>query len=298
MSNSHYNEMWHLAQHEMELLALCDYERQNQDVDTTAAAFAAANANSEWASCVDNKSLMQASTYEFYLKYICLANRLEEVYDKMIQPQKRELVRNLLDACLGRVIELKHDLVNIDLMEFSYNDAIVDRLKLTPIDTELKVPRYFLRERRQEIEYRNKTMHDILVKLGWVEENPIFEQITEVEAIRLIQMHERARQGRLRAHFMKEIRMLKEKGKSEEKDKDRTDTGLMAAMKIQKMWRGHTDRRKTRRRKLDEMILIGMVPPTSQVLKSRAEKTENLNQVFAISKQKYFKKLLKFCIFF
>ncbi|XP_023297854.2 dynein regulatory complex protein 11 [Lucilia cuprina] len=279
MSNNHYNDVWHLAQQELELLALCDYERQNQDIDTTVAAFAAANADSELAYG-DTKSLMQASTYEFYLKYICLANRLEDVYDKMIQPQKRQLIRNLLDATLGRVIELKHDLVNIDVMEFSYNDAIIERLKLTPIDTELRIPRYFLRERRKEIEQRNKTMHDILVKLGWVEENPIVEQISEIEAIRLIQMHERARQGRLRAHFMKEIRMLKEKGKTEEKDKDRADSGLMAAMKIQKMWRGHTARRKTRRRKLDEMILIGMVPPPSQVVKARAEKVEKLNEIF------------------
>lgn len=278
MSNNHYNEIWHLTQHEIELLTISDFERQNQDVDTTVAAYAAANAGTDLA-CGDTKSLMQASTYEFYLKYICLANKLEEVYDKMVQPQKRLLIRNILDACLGRIIELKHDLVNIDLMEFSYNDTVIERLKLTPTDTELRVPRYFLRERRAEIEHRNKTMHEILVKLGWVEENPVMEQMTEIEAIRLIQMHERARQGRLRAHFMKEIRMLKEKGKNEEKDKSGNDSGLMAAMKIQKMWRGHTDRRKTRRRKLDEMILIGMVPAPASVLKGRAEKLEALNQV-------------------
>lgn len=278
MSNNYYNESWHLAQHELELLTLCDLERQNQDVETTVALFSAANADKNLVFA-DSKALMQASTYEFYVKYICLANRLEDVYDKMIQPQKRQLIRNLLDATLGRIIELKHDLVSIDLMEFSYNDAIIDSLKLTPVDTELRIPRYFQRERRSEIEGRNKTMHDILVKLGWLEENPVKEQMTEIEAIRLIQMHERARQGRLRAHFMKEIRMLKEKGKAEEKDKDRSDSGLMAAMKIQKMWRGHTARRKTRRRKLDEMILIGMVPPPLQVLKTRMEENEKLNKV-------------------
>ncbi|XP_061393695.1 dynein regulatory complex protein 11-like [Musca vetustissima] len=278
MSNSYYNEIWHLSQHELELLAIEDFQRQNQDVETTIAAQGGTDLVVLDES--SRKAIVQATTYEFYLKYICIANRLEEVYDKMIQPQKRQLIRNILNACLGRIIELKHDLVNIDLMEFSYNDAVVERLKLTPIDTELRVPRYFLRERRKEIEQRNKTMHDILVKLGWVEENPVVEQITEIEAIRLIQMHERARQGRLRAHFMKEIRMLKEKGKNEEKDKDRNDAGLLAAMKIQKMWRGHTDRRKTRRRKLDEMILIGMVPPPPSVLKARAEKVEKLNEIY------------------
>lgn len=59
------------------------------------------------------------------------------------------------------------------------------------------------------------------------------------------------------AQFMKEIRQLKEKGKPDGmKDAD----GLVAAMRIQKVWRGFAERRKTRRGKLEEMYLIGMVP--------------------------------------
>lgn len=279
MSNSYFNEIWHLAQLDCDVLAGVDYERQNQDVEATVSALAIAASITSGAT-IDKRVLLQSSTYEFYLRYICIANKLEEVYDKMIQPQKRLLVRKLLDACLGRVIELKHDLVNIDLMEFSYNDTVIERLQLTPMDTELHIPRYFLRERRHEIEFRNKAMNDILIKLGWMEEYPTEERLTEIEAIRLIQVHERGRQGRLRAHFMKEIRMLKDKGKTtEEKGKGGTDSGLLAAMKIQKMWRGHTARQKTRRRKLEEMILIGMVPPPVQVQKKAAEKMEKLNEV-------------------
>lgn len=63
-----------------------------------------------------------------------------------------------------------------------------------------------------------------------------------------------------RAQFMKEIRMLKEKGKPES-GKERDASGLLAAMKIQKMWRGFATRKRTRRRKIEEMILIGMNPP-------------------------------------
>ena len=57
---------------------------------------------------------------------------------------------------------------------------------------------------------------------------------------------------------MKEIRQLKEKGKPDG-TKERTD-GLVAAMKIQKVWRGFATRRKTRRGKVEEMYLIGMIP--------------------------------------
>lgn len=61
-----------------------------------------------------------------------------------------------------------------------------------------------------------------------------------------------------RAQFMKEIRQLKEKGKPDG-TRERSD-GLVAAMKIQKVWRGFATRRKTRRGKLEEMYLIGMIP--------------------------------------
>lgn len=57
---------------------------------------------------------------------------------------------------------------------------------------------------------------------------------------------------------MKEIKQLKEKGKPDAV-KDRTD-GLVAAMRIQKVWRGFTTRRKTRHGKVEEMFLIGMIP--------------------------------------
>lgn len=60
------------------------------------------------------------------------------------------------------------------------------------------------------------------------------------------------------AQFMKEIKQLKEKGKPDSTG-SRTD-GLIAAMRIQKVWRGFTTRRKTRHGKIEEMYLIGMIP--------------------------------------
>lgn len=156
-----------------------------------------------------DKSIAQNRVFELYVKYIILANKLDEIYDQMLQPQKRVVVKKLLNACLGRVCELKQDLVNIDMMEFSYNDEIMAKLKLTPHDIETNIPKYFLREREQELNARKKTMDDILKRLGIMEEEEIVERLTEFEAIRIVQLHERARQGRLRAQFMKEIRSLK-----------------------------------------------------------------------------------------
>lgn len=79
---------------------------------------------------------------------------------------------------------------------------------------------------------------------------------------------------------MKEIRMLKEKGKPDGV-KEKTD-GLLAAMKIQKLWRGFATRRKTRRRKLEEMYLIGMIPRPLDKPIVPNEEMENVSFLHAV----------------
>lgn len=257
MSNQVYDYLWHRTQDDLERLTCLDYERQALDTEL-------------------DKNVAQASVYELYVKYILIANKLEEIYDQMLQPQKRMLIRRLLDASLGRVVELKYDLVNIDMMEFSYNDDVIAQLGLTPLDIEIRIPKYFRREREEELITRKRTMDDILIKLGYLDEEVIEEKMTELEAIRIIQSHERARQGRLRAQFMKELKTLKEKGKSDSSREK--ESGLVAAMKIQKTWRGFTTRKKTRRRKMEEMVLIGMLPPPVSTKSNAIEESDQITQ--------------------
>lgn len=179
MSNKTFNDLWRVTQKELEELAVNDYQIQALDPEF-------------------DKRIVQKHVYDLYVKYILAANKLEEIYDQMLQPQKRLLVRKLLDGSLGRVIELKHDLVNIDMMEFSYNDAVMMELKLTSNDIELHIPRYFIRENVADIEYKKKFIDILLIKLGWLDEETEEEKLSELDAVRIIQMHERARQGRLR----------------------------------------------------------------------------------------------------
>lgn len=42
-----------------------------------------------------------------YVRYIMIANKLGTCVDQMVQPQKRLLLRKLLEATLGRILELK-----------------------------------------------------------------------------------------------------------------------------------------------------------------------------------------------
>ncbi len=179
MSNNTFNVLWKTTQKELEELATKDYENQALEPDF-------------------NRSVVHKAAFELYVKYITIANRLEQIYDEMVQPQKRILIKKLLDSCLGRVIEIKHDLVSIDMFEFNYNDTVMSALNLTPIDIELRIPKYFRRERETEINERRRFIDSLLKKFGWLEEEFVEEKLTELEAIKIIQMHERARQGRLR----------------------------------------------------------------------------------------------------
>lgn len=147
MSNKTYNDQWHSTQKLLETLAVSDYQKLALDPEF-------------------DRPVAQRCVFELYAKYIVAANRLENVYDQMIQPQKRIIIRKLLDSTLGRIIELKHDMVAIDMMEFSYNDDVIRDLKLLPQDIELRIPRYFLRENQEDITYKKKFIDDILLRLG------------------------------------------------------------------------------------------------------------------------------------
>ncbi|GJQ84215.1 hypothetical protein Trydic_g2885 [Trypoxylus dichotomus] len=203
-----------------------------------------------------------------YAKYIMVANKLAVCVDQMVQPQKRLLIRKLLEAVLGRILELKTDLVEADLNEWSHVGDVIGDINATPLQCEIQVPTCFLNERRKELTYKKRLIDNVLDKLGFLEKVEERIPLTEQQAILIIQSHERARQGRLRAQFMKEVRNMKEKSKPTSAAGDplaeedfRLRISLPAALRIQKVWRGYITRRQTRRRKLQEMLLIGMIPP-------------------------------------
>lgn len=133
-----------------------------------------------------------------YFRYIVCCNKLEQCYDQIIQPQKRILLRKLLDSTLGRILELKHELVEVDLSEYNYYDDVLLKYGILPQEAELRIPIYFRREREDEIAERRKFISEVLRNAGVLDEVVQPRKMTEPEAVRLIQTHERARQGRIR----------------------------------------------------------------------------------------------------
>ncbi|CAF4474587.1 unnamed protein product, partial [Rotaria magnacalcarata] len=66
-------------------------------------------------------------------------------------------------------------------------------------DLEIPIPNYFVLERAQAIEKRERLLGQILARMTLDNENQETSGImTMDDAIRIIQSHERARQGRLR----------------------------------------------------------------------------------------------------
>lgn len=104
-----------------------------------------------------------------YVKYIMTANKLAVVVDQIVQPQKRILARKLLEAVLGRILELKTDLVEADLNEWSHIGDVISELNVTPLQCEIQVPRCFLNERRKELNYKKNLIDNVLDKLGFLE---------------------------------------------------------------------------------------------------------------------------------
>ena len=90
---------------------------------------------------------------KLYLQYVKIFRTLDTCLDQMVHPQKRILLRKLLDSTIGRILELKHDLVNLDSLEYSYHDVTMAELGLHPAEVELHVPKYVITEREKEIQY-------------------------------------------------------------------------------------------------------------------------------------------------
>ncbi|XP_051855082.1 dynein regulatory complex protein 11 isoform X3 [Antechinus flavipes] len=80
------------------------------------------------------------------------------------------------------------------------------------------------------------------------------------EAVKLIQISERARQGRLRATFMRQIYHQDIREKQARLHGEKMPDIGSAAVRIQKFWRSFNQYKKTAREKEEEMIFLGMDP--------------------------------------
>ena len=122
MSSEAYNEEWLCAQEATNTLLETEFPSQGQKPEKDR-----------------GRMLRQFTT--MYLKYVLVFHRLENCYDQVFQPQKRRLLRTTLEATIGRILELKHEMMGLDFSEYHYFDELLLAMKLTPQDIELPIPK-------------------------------------------------------------------------------------------------------------------------------------------------------------
>ncbi|NXM04759.1 DRC11 protein, partial [Tyrannus savana] len=193
-----------------------------------------------------------------YIQYLEVFRKLAAAYDHLVHRQKRAAIRPVLDSVMGRILEIKREMVKVDNSECQYLDDVLLELNRPLEDIEIPIPKYFIEENLEVLQQREKTLDEILLNAGLQEQKPV-EAMALPEAIKLIQVAERARQGRSRAVFMRRI-YLEEKRttKQEEQTGPSPDD---AATRIQKVWRGHAQRKKTEKMREEEMIFLGIILP-------------------------------------
>ncbi|XP_074120517.1 dynein regulatory complex protein 11 isoform X2 [Sminthopsis crassicaudata] len=242
MSNATYNKMWEEAQEALNSLLEGESEKALEPPQDQVVIFQ-----------------MLAT---FYVKYVQIFRNLENVYDQMVHPQKRILIRQVLDAVMGRILELKNEMVELEFSEFHYFDDILQDLKLAPEQLDIPIPKYFLKEKMEVLREREKILAQILSKAGLEDLHlklPL-KVIPLEEAVKLIQISERARQGRLRATFMRQIYHQDIREKQARLHGEKAPDIGSAAVRIQKFWRSFYQFKKTAKEKEEEMIFLGMNP--------------------------------------
>ncbi|XP_069716596.1 dynein regulatory complex protein 11 [Phaenicophaeus curvirostris] len=201
-----------------------------------------------------------------YIKYLQILRNLEEAHYQLVNQQKQALIRQVLDGVIGRILEIKREMVNLEHSEFHYFIDLLIYLELLPQDLEIPIPRYFIKENLETLQQREKMLDEILLNTGLQTQTPV-RAMTVEEAVKAIQIAERARQGRCRMAYMRKIylkmerRLAKRQGQMGPNPND-------AAVSIQKAWRGYSQRKKTQKMREEEMIFLGMSSPSHLPAKS------------------------------
>ncbi|NXI36279.1 DRC11 protein, partial [Galbula dea] len=205
-----------------------------------------------------------------YIKYMQIFRNLETAYDQLVHQQKRAVIRKVLDGVMGRILEIKKEMVELENSEFHYIDNILADLAILPEDLEVPIPRYFIKERLGVLQQREKMLDQILVDSGLQIQKPV-KTMTIEEATRVIQVAERARQGRCRAAFMKQLHLQDKKQRQTKRQAEMGPSPDAAATCIQKIWCGYIQRKRTEKMREEEMIFLGMSPPPHLMVTSDSQ---------------------------
>ncbi|XP_072760496.1 dynein regulatory complex protein 11 isoform X2 [Anoplolepis gracilipes] len=138
MSHVYYTELWLITRSDLE--KLLELERKLQQETP-----------------LKNKAALNFML-SMYLKYRNIVRRLIMCYDQMLHTQKRELIKQILDCAIGRMLEYKKEIVKLDYSDYQWPDNILNRMKFTPDDLEL----FASVSGRERLEERRKFIQELV----------------------------------------------------------------------------------------------------------------------------------------
>jgi hypothetical protein len=194
-----------------------------------------------------------------YLRYVQIARKLAQCHDQILQPQKRQDCRVLLDSTLGRMLEMKQRIVEFCGEYVNLDEVLVD-LKLTPEALEIPIPRYFVEDRRSEFENEKRFIQNMLneqkISPDDFEPKPAaIDKAMPIErAVEIIQSNERGRQGRQKARMYKSLNEQNFNNTDLESHVDKQS----AAVQIQRIIRAHLARKRFQQMAREELEFLGM----------------------------------------
>ena len=210
-----------------------------------------------------------------YIKYIETYKKLEDVYDQIQHPQKRQALLEVLKNTLARLLELKKDLIEFNTFTNAKNSIFVNLdelffdLKILPDKLEVPIPRF-----AKEIGHKNLSIRDQLIEKyiyqyhdqELPEEEELvyrdFEKLTEETAMHCILINERGRQGIVRALAKKSEKKGSKGKRAQRKDNEKGEI----SMTIQKYYRAFVDRKMIWEARREEMKFLGMLPEDDEVM--------------------------------
>ncbi|TPX49444.1 hypothetical protein SeLEV6574_g01445 [Synchytrium endobioticum] len=139
MSNRTYNELWSDASER--LAAQSDYEKVKES----------ALAPKDRDSALQHLAIL-------YVNYVQILKSVENAYDQVVHPQKRRLLMDLLLAVIGRLLEVKHKLVELQSSDIQHLSDILIDMKLAPEDMTVTIPRFYMEDRARDLEQRRLIM--------------------------------------------------------------------------------------------------------------------------------------------
>ena len=147
-------------------------------------------------------------------------------------------------------------MVEIEASDFhNFSDILLD-LKLSPDALAVPVPRFFVEERKTQLAMKYAVLEQFCAKtVGGSESLVNFPALNISEAVRIIQINERGRQGKLRAHYMRALKAQAEKERDMDGTQEEMDVGD-AAIRIQRAWRGYTARKLCKKLLNDENVFL------------------------------------------